>query len=150
MRYNTLRIHDGGTELIQLVFGEKGSGKTKKILEIANQAAEDAKGSIVFIDEDERYMHDLNLSIRFINASEYAVSGPKMFYGFLCGIAASDHDLECIVIDGFMRIVRHDLQSLEGLFDQLKHFSEAYGIRLVLSLSCTPEQIPDCLKANIV
>lgn len=135
--------------MIQLVFGEKGSGKTKKILEIANQAAEDAKGSIVFIDEDERYMHDLNLSIRFINASEYTVSGPKMFYGFLCGIAASDHDLECIVIDGFMRLVRHDLQSLQGLFEQLKHFSETYGIRLVLSLSCTPEQIPDFLKTEI-
>ena len=55
--------------MIQLVFGEKGSGKTKKILEIANQAAEQAKGSVVFIDEDDRYMYDLNLSVRFINAT---------------------------------------------------------------------------------
>ena len=92
--------------MIQLVFGEKGSGKTKKILEIANQAAEQARGSVVFIDEDERYMFDLNLSIRFINASEYVLSGPKMFYGFLCGISASDHDLECIVIDSFMHLVQ--------------------------------------------
>ena len=58
--------------MIQLIFGEKGSGKTKRILEIANQTAEQAKGSIVFIDEDDRYMYDLNLSIRFINATEYA------------------------------------------------------------------------------
>ena len=73
--------------MIQLIFGEKGSGKTKKILEIANQSAEQAKGSVVFIDEDDRYMYDLNLPVRFINATEYALSGPKMFYGFLCGIA---------------------------------------------------------------
>lgn len=132
--------------MIQLIFGEKGSGKTKKILELANQAAEQAKGSVVFIDEDERYMYDLNLSVRFINATEFALSGPKMFYGFLCGIAASDHDLECIVIDSFMHLVHHELYSLKEMFDQLKGFSEKHGIRLILSLSCTPEQLPDFLK----
>ncbi|MDO4835599.1 MAG: ATP-binding protein [Clostridia bacterium] len=132
--------------MIQLIFGEKGSGKTKKILELANQAAEQAKGSVVFIDEDERYMYDLNLSVRFINATEFALSGPKMFYGFLCGIAASDHDLECIVIDSFMHLVHHELYSLKEMFDQLKFFSEKHGIRLILSLSCAPEQLPDFLK----
>ena len=132
--------------MIQLIFGEKGSGKTKKILELANQAAEQAKGSVVFIDEDDRYIYDLNLSVRFINATEYALSGPKMFYGFLCGIAASDHDLECIVIDSFMHLVHHDLVSLKEMFEQLERFSDAYGIRLVLSLSCAPDQIPEFLR----
>lgn len=136
--------------MIQLIFGEKGSGKTKKILEIANQAAEQAKGSVVFIDEDERYMFDLNLSVRFINATEYALSGPKMFYGFLCGIAASDHDLECIVIDSFMHLVNHDLESLKEMFVRLDSFSNAHGIKLVLSLSCAKEQIPDYLKIYLV
>ena len=133
--------------MIQLIFGEKGSGKTKKILELANQTAEQAKGSVVFIDEDDRYMYDLNLSVRFINATEYALSGPKMFYGFLCGIAASDHDLECVVIDSFMHIVQHELGSLKEMFEQMDAFSKEHGVRLVLSLSCAPEQIPDFLKA---
>ena len=135
--------------MIQLIFGEKGSGKTKKILEIANQAAEEAKGSVVFIDEDERYMFDLNLSVRFINATEYALSGPKMFYGFLCGISASDHDLECIVIDSFMHLVHHDLASLQEMFEQMEAFSESHSIKLVISLSCAPEQLPPYLKSYI-
>ena len=133
--------------MISIIIGNKGSGKTKRILEIANQAAEQAKGSVVFIDEDERYMYDLNLSIRFINATEYALSGPKMFYGFLCGISASDHDLECIVIDSFMHLVHHELNSLKEMFGQMDVFSEQHGIRLVISLSCAPEQLPDFLKA---
>ena len=133
--------------MIQIIFGEKGSGKTKRILELANQAAENAKGSVVFIDEDDRYMYDLNLSVRFINATEYALSGPKMFYGFLCGIAASDHDLEYIVIDSFMHLVHHDLLSLQEMFTKLETFSDAHGIRLILSLSCAPEQLPEYLKA---
>ena len=133
--------------MIQLIFGEKGSGKTKRILEIANSAAEQAKGSVVFIDEDERYMYDLNLSVRFINAAEYRINGPKMFYGFLCGISASDHDLECIVIDSFMHLVHHDLDSLKEMFDQMEVFSREHGIKLVLSLSCAPEQLPEFLRA---
>jgi RecA/RadA recombinase len=135
--------------LIQLIFGEKGSGKTKKILELANTAAETAKGSVVFIDVDEDYMYDLNLSVRFINATEYALAGPKMFYGFICGIAASDHDMECILIDSFMKIIRHDLSTLEELFRQLERFSEQHHIRFVMSLSCAPDQLPGFLKPYI-
>lgn len=135
--------------MIQLIFGEKGSGKTKKILELANNAAETAKGSIVFVDIDDDYMYDLNLSVRFINATEYALSGPKMFYGFLCGIAASDHDLECILIDSFMKIVRHDLSTLHTLFDQMQAFSESHQVKIVLSLSCAPEQLPDYMKPYV-
>ena len=135
--------------MIQLIFGEKGSGKTKQILETANRSAETAKGSTVFVDIDDDYMYDLNLSIRFINATEYALSGPKMFYGFLCGIAASDHDLEFIFVDSFTKIVHHDLDTLEELFRQLKVFSDAHGIHLVLSLSCMPEQLPTFLRAYL-
>ena len=132
--------------MIQLIFGETGSGKTKKILELANAAEKDAKGSIVFIDTDDDYMYDLNLSVRFINASEYAITGPKMFYGFLCGISASDHDLEYIFIDSLMRIVNHDLDTLSAFFSELLKFSDNHNIKLVLALSCSPEQVPAFLK----
>ena len=132
--------------MIQLIFGETGSGKTKKILELANAAEKDAKGSIVFIDTDDDYMYDLNLSVRFINASEYAITGPKMFYGFLCGISASDHDLEYIFIDRLMRIVNHDLDTLSAFFSELLKFSDNHNIKLVLALSCSPEQVPAFLK----
>lgn len=135
--------------MIQLIFGEKGSGKTKKILELANLAAESAKGSIVFIDTDDDYMYDLNLSVRFINAAEYEISGPKSFFGFLCGISASDHDLEYVMVDGFTRIIQHDLNTLEVLFEKMRAFSDAHHIKLVLSLSCLPEQLPPFLKTYI-
>ena len=133
--------------MIQIIFGEKGSGKTKQILELSNRAAEEAKGSVVFVDVDERYMYDLNLSVRFINASEYVISGPKQFFGFLSGISASDHDLEYLVVDSFMDIVRHDLASLEDLFKRLDAFTDAHHIRLILSLSCAEDQIPAYLAA---
>ncbi len=132
--------------MIQIIFGEKGTGKTKRILDLANRAAQEAKGSIVFIDNDDSYMFDLNLSVRFINALEYGIAGPKAFYGFLCGISASDHDLEYIYVDGFLNLVKHDLNTLEELFNQLDLFTKNHGITLTLSVSGAVETLPDFLQ----
>ena len=136
--------------MIQIIFGEKGTGKTKKILELANQAAKEAKGSVVFIDDDDRYMFDLNLVVRFINAKEYGITGPKTFFGFLCGISASDHDLEYVFVDGFLKLVRHDLSTLEELFAELDTFTAAHGIRLVLAVSGAVDTLPPFLKKYVL
>ncbi|MDO4852256.1 MAG: twitching motility protein PilT [Clostridia bacterium] len=132
--------------MIQIIFGEKGTGKTKKILDLANRAAKEASGSVVFIDDDDRYMFDLNLAIRFINAVEYGITGPKTFYGFLCGVAASDHDLEYVFVDGFLNLVRHDLATLEELFHELESFTKQHNIRLTLSVSGAKETLPAFLQ----
>ena len=135
--------------MIQIIFGEKGSGKTKRMLELANRSAAEAKGSVVFIDDDDSYMFDLNLAIRFINATEYALSGPKMFYGFLCGIAASDHDLEFVYIDAFNNLIRHDLDSLPELFAQLVAYTVQHDITLVLCVSGAPQMLPPFLQTYL-
>lgn len=132
--------------MIQIIFGEKGTGKTKKILDLANQYSAEASGSIVFIDDDNRYMFDLKPSIRFINAREYGIRGPKLFYGFLCGISASDHDLQYVLVDGFLNLIRHDLDSLEGLFLEMESFTEAHGIQLILSVSGAANTLPVFLQ----
>jgi hypothetical protein len=66
------------------------------------QICPDCQGNIIFIDDDNGYMYDLSTKARFINASEYSITTPKMLYGFLCGLAAGDFDLETIYIDGLL------------------------------------------------
>lgn len=136
--------------MIQIILGEKGAGKTKRILELANRAATEAKGSVVFVDDDDSYMFDLNLSIRFINATEFCLKGPKMFFGFLNGIAASDHDLEYIFIDAFLSLIGHDLGKLQDFFHSMETFSERHGIDVVLSVSGAEEELPDYLRPYLV
>ena len=90
--------------MIGVIIGEKGTGKTKQILNLANDACLSAKGSIVFIDYDNSYMYDVSNKIRYINATDYGIRSPKMLFGFICGIAAMDFDLEKIYIDGLIKI----------------------------------------------
>lgn len=136
--------------MIGVIFGEKGTGKTKRLLQHANRTAADAKGSVVFIDDDNRYMFDLNSFIRFINAADYGIESPKMLYGFLCGIYAQDFDLEYVYIDGFLNFVRHDLASLEGLFDDLRAFSERTSVNIILSISGNTESLPPFMRDMVL
>lgn len=132
--------------MIRVIFGQKGAGKTKRIIDMANESLKTAKGSVVFIDDDNQYMFDLKNTIRFVDASEYHIDGPKMFFGFISGIAAQDFDLEYLFIDGFCKIVHHPVETLEALFAEMAAFSERTDIKIIVSISGSGTQPPEFLK----
>ena len=138
------------TALIGVIFGEKGTGKTKQILELANKSVLSAKGNTIFIDDDTSYIYDLSRQARFINASEYGITSPKMLYGFLCGLAASDFDLETIYIDGLLNIIGHELDNLLGLFDDLKKFSVKNNLSVIMSITGSKETVPAFMKEYLL
>jgi len=136
--------------MIQMIYGKKGSGKTKRILDMANDAVQACTGSIAFIDDDNSYMFDLKNQIRFINASEYAVSNPDMFLGFLKGILASNYDLSLLFVDGFLRIVNAEMVELEQFFSYLEKYADKAGVTLVLSVSGDQDTAPEYVKKYII
>ena len=136
--------------MIGVIFGEKGTGKTKQILELANKSVLASKGTTIFIDDDTSYIYDLSTKARFINASDYGITTPKMLYGFLCGLAASDFDLENIYIDGLLSIIGHELDSLIGLFDDLKAFSAKNNLNIIMSITGSKETVPAFMKEYIL
>ena len=132
--------------LIRVIFGEKGTGKTKQIIDMANEMVKESTGSMVFVDDDNRYMFDLKHEIRFVDASEYQIDSPKMFYGFICGLAAQDYDLEAVFIDGFLKIVNHPLEDLEELFHNLDALSKKFNLHITISVSGNPKKTPEFMK----
>lgn len=136
--------------MIQVIYGKKGSGKTKRIIDMANAASKANEGDLVFIDDDNRYMFDLRHEIRFINATEYSVSSPDMFLGFLSGIIASNYDMSCLYIDGFLRLVKAELGDLEDLFTRLSAMAETHNVSVVISVSGEPGGEPQYLKPYLI
>ena len=136
--------------MIGVIFGAKGTGKTKHILELANQSVLTAKGNTIFIDSDNSYMYERSTKARFINASDYGVCTPKMLYGFLCGLSAGDFDLEYIYIDGLLNIVHHELGTLKELFAELERFADKHHLSIILSVNATENTIPDFLRPHVL
>ena len=121
--------------MIKIIYGKKGSGKTKRIIDMANAAVDNHDGSIVFIDDDNSYMFNLKHEIRFINATEHSIKNPDMFLGFLSGILASNYDLSLLFVDGFLRILNTPLDQLESFFKYLDKYAQDANVTLVLSIS---------------
>ena len=137
--------------MIQVILGDKGSGKTKRLIDYTNEALKEERGSIIFIDDDKRYMYDLHRDIRFVDASEYPSSNKctaHEFLGFICGMLCSNYDLSLIAVDAFKKLVRTDLNSdeMKDFFNQLEKLSEAHGCKFVFSISSTKEDVPEYIR----
>ena len=70
--------------MVKFILGVKGSGKTKKMIELANESDRTAKGNVVYIDRDRNRIHDINRNIRLIETGDFQFENLKSFYGFIC------------------------------------------------------------------
>ena len=77
--------------MVQIIAGKKGKGKTKYLLDMANNAVKESKGSIVYLDKSSKHMYELSNKIRLINVAEFPVHSAEAFVGFICGIISQDH-----------------------------------------------------------
>ena len=136
--------------MIQVIAGKKGSGKTKRIIDLANTASKDSRHDIVFIDDDNRYMYDLRHEVRFINAGEYSIANDQMFMGLILGVVAQNFDLGLIFIDAFKKLIKADLSSTEWMFDRLAQISEKHNVDFVISVSEDPADLPEFIAKYVV
>ena len=136
--------------MIQVIAGKKGSGKTKRIIDMANKATQDSKHDIVFIDDDNRYMFDLRHEVRFVNAGEYNLLSDQMFMGFLIGAVAQNFDVGLILIDAFTKLIKCELSTTAWFFERLEALSEKHSVDFILSISEDPELLPDFIKKYVI
>jgi len=128
--------------MVTLLIGHKGAGKTKKMIDLANEDVEFAKGSIIFINKNQRLMYDLKYRIRVICMEDFEhVTNSDEYIGFLYGIISLDHDIETIYIDSILKHADFNLSSLPEFVDRLKDISKNYGMDFVVSISAEREEM---------
>lgn len=136
--------------MIQVILGEKGTGKTKRLIDLTNEALKSEHGNIIFIDDDKRYMYDLRHEVRFVDASEYTAAykcDAHDFLAFLSGMLSADFDLSLVAVDAFKKLVKTDLdcEEMRDFFAQLDKLSEAHRCNFVLSISASGE-VPEYIS----
>lgn len=137
--------------MIQILAGAKGEGKTKKLLQMANDASKVAKGNVVFIDDDSRHMYDLHYNIRFVETSKFVMWDQKVFFGFLCGILSQDSDIEKIFIDGLGNIVKDiDNDSMVEFVHELEKTSADENVDFIMIISSPADTLPDEITKYII
>ena len=129
--------------MIKVIYGAKGTGKTKMMIDLANEQVKEAKGHLIFITDSKRGMYDLEREVRFIDVSEYDIAGEAALCGFIKGVIAGNHDNEYVYIDGVVRIAGKPVQELAAFFYMLDKVAKDSNIVITVSVSAALEELPD-------
>ena len=128
--------------MVRLIIGHKGSGKTKKIVELANDSLSKVDGSVVFISKTSELMMNLKYSIRLITMDDFeAITNVDEYIGFLYGVISQDHDLEYIFIDSILKYADINKQNLEDFLERLDRISKEHDVNFVVSISSDKEDL---------
>ena len=131
--------------MIKLFIGSKGSGKTKTLIELANNATAASNGSVVCIEKGDKLTHDITYKARLIDSDEYGISVADTLYGFIAGVLASNSDITDIFVDSALKIIGNDVAGFEAMLKKLEVITK--DVNLVMTASIAVEDCPDAVKA---
>ena len=134
--------------MVQLIVGEKGKGKTKFLIQKANEAVKASNGSVVYLDKNNKHMYELSNQIRLIVVPEVNVTDTDMFLGFIAGIISQDHDLDKIYLDSFLTTACID-DNLDYAVEKLGALSDKFGVDFVISASVDKENMPESVQKYV-
>lgn len=136
--------------MVQIIAGRKGKGKTKYLLDMANDSIKKAIGSIVYLDKSSKHMYELNNRIRLINVNEFPITTSQGFVGFISGIISQDHDIETMFLDSFLKLACLEGEDISETIATLENLSAKYDVNFVLSVSMDAGEMPEQVQKDIV
>ncbi len=133
--------------MVKVILGSKGSGKTKKLVDLVIEAVKEENGDVVVIEKDRKLTFDIPYQARLIDAGIYDIGSYEFLKGAICGIHSGNYDITHIFIDNFLKLV-HDRseEAITEFFNWLKAFAEKESIDFVISVSTDAETAPAILK----
>lgn len=134
--------------MVQIICGEKGKGKTKDMLQRANDSVASAKGVIVYLDKSDQHIYELNNQIRLINVTNYPVSTYEGFIGFVSGLLSGNHDIECVFIDSLIKIAHLTNDMIVEAVNALEKLSDE--VQFICSISVDESVLDTSLKDKII
>ena len=129
-------IHNGEFAMVNLLTGPMGSGMTQQLIEQANAQAKKCNGNVVFIKKTHRDTASVTFDIRTVCMADFpAIENIDEYIGFLYGMYSSNHDIECVFIDGILKHANISLENIPTFIERLKKISAECGIEFYVSIS---------------
>lgn len=128
--------------MISLIIGNKGSGKTKHLITLVNEAVENSKGNVICIEKETKLTHDVNFRARLIATNQFGINGYDSFLGFLCGICAGDYDITDVFVDATLKICGRNFEELAEFLKKVSELSKASENNFTFTISADECELP--------
>ena len=137
--------------MVSILMGLKGTGKTKRLVDMVRAAVKEETGDVVCIEKERKLTFDIPYQARLIDAGIYDIGSYEFLKGLICGVHAGNYDITHFFIDNFYKLVNDKkTDSLMAFLTWLEKFSEAEKISFVLSITMDPEFAPEMVKKYII
>lgn len=133
--------------MIHVIAGKKGSGKTKKLIESANEAISQSSGNVVVIEKGNKLTYDISHDARLIDIDEYGIQGADALGGFICGICAGNYDVTDVYVDSTLKIIGQDMNGLASFAEKMDALSSLADIKITLLISAEKTLLPESIRA---
>ena len=135
--------------MLKLIIGVKGTGKTKTLISMVNEAVEKSAGTVVCIEKGVGLRFDVKYTARLINTNDYLIFDAEALYGFVAGILASNHDVTDLFIDSALKIANNDMNGFEAFLKEVDELSNKVNVNIVMTSSIPTEEASDIVKKYI-
>lgn len=133
--------------MVKLIMGVKGSGKTKQLIELINNAAKDEPGNVVCIEANRNMTYDIHYHIRLIDAQEFKLTSYDLYRGFISGLYAGNYDISHVFIDNLCKAIGRELDGeTEEFLAWLDAFGEQNNIKFTVTISADQAQASEAVK----
>lgn len=137
--------------MVKLIMGLKGSGKTKRLVDMVRQAVNEGHGDVVCIEKERKLTFDIPYQARLIDAGVYDIGNYEFLKGLICGVHAGNYDITHFFIDNFYKLVNDKSpEELDVFIAWLNKFSAAESIDFVISISADPSTVPETVRQYII
>ena len=131
--------------MIKLIVGTKGSGKTKTMIDLINEATKTATGNVVVIEKSMQLTTSINHAARLVDVDEYKINGAEMLYGFVAGVLAGNYDITEMFIDGILKVCGHDLEAAGRVLNAINAIA-GDSVNVTVTVSAEVNSLPESIK----
>ena len=136
-------------DMIKLLVGVKGTGKTKTLIAAVNEALENSKGYVVCIEKGSTLRHEISYKVRLVNTDDYLIDNAAALGGLVSGILAGNSDVTDLFIDSTLKICKEDFAAFEQLVVELNKLVEKIDVNMVMTVSMPEDKITDTIRPFI-
>jgi len=136
--------------MVTLIIGKKGSGKTKKLINLAAEAVQNSKGNVVVIEKGAKLTYDVSHKARLIDTEQYGISGYEAFFGFLSGLCAGNYDVTDVLVDSTLKIGGQDFAAFAQFIEKINVLATKSETKFTFLVSADEKDIPQSLDAVTV
>ena len=135
--------------MVKLIIGIKGTGKTKTLIKMVDEALEKTTGDVVVLEKGEKLKFDIKYQARLVNTEEYYINDAQSLYGFVAGILASNHDVTDLFIDTTLRICANDVAAFEKMVEEIDILTVKKDVSVVMTASIDENEASDVIKKYV-